>query len=224
MTKFILLNTLFLLFINTASSQEFINRMSTELCECFVNEGVSKPEEMVPCFDSMIERETPMLMKYFEVDTPAELELENILIKIGANLSKECDYIIPILGENYDKLETSIDPDVNLDCSNIKTGKFYYTQLNPVKQVMDTTFVTITESKYREEMNSTKTYSLLNIDWKNDCSFDLVFQESNDKFKNSLSKKGDKYSYQVLSIKENLIKMKLIWRTHVMYFDLIKIK
>jgi hypothetical protein len=47
------------------------------------------------------------------------------------------------------------------------------------------------------------TYSKLKFDWINDCEFEIEFIESNNAVYSQVSKKGDKYKYQIIEKKDD---------------------
>jgi len=73
-------------------------------------------------------------------------------------------------------------------------------------------------------MKNGRTYSLSRVDWLTDCKFDLIFQESNDPFKNALSKKGDEYHYEIILSTPKLFVIRMNWKNEDYKFELYKIK
>lgn len=73
-------------------------------------------------------------------------------------------------------------------------------------------------------MRNGRTYSLLEIKWKNECKFELEFQESNDPLKKEISQPGDIYKYEILVNDENSIFLKTFWQKREYQFELVKIK
>jgi hypothetical protein len=153
-----------------------------------------------------------------------ELDFDKIGVEIGVHLTKECSYIQPYLVNPINKIDKDFIPDANLDCSELKNGDFYYVQPNPITKVNDTTFVSIKDKMYLERMRNGSTYSLLDIQWVDDCRFDLIFQNSNDPIKSNLSKKGDKYEYQMISSTPKSFVVKIKWLGQEYKFELHKIE
>jgi hypothetical protein len=84
--------------------------------------------------------------------------------------------------------------------------------LNTITKTKDTTFVTIKDNMFLERMNNGRTYAMLDIKWKNDCEFELIFKDSNDPIKSEMSKPGEKYRYQAVSSTSNSHILKLLWK------------
>jgi len=122
------------------------------------------------------------------------------------------------------KIDKDVEPDATLDCSALKNGDFYYAFPNPVTKENDTTFVTIKDKMYLERMNKGKTYSLLDIQWLDDCQFKLIFKDSNDPYKKKLSKEGEIYNYQVMSSTPNSFTIKFYMEDQAYKFELFKMK
>ena len=75
-----------------------------------------------------------------------------------------------------------------------------------------------------ERMKNGRTYSFLDIEWIDDCQFDLTFKESNDPFKSALSETGDKYEYEMISSTPNFYIIKMKWKKQEYKFELYRMK
>lgn len=201
-----------------------MKKTSNQLCNCLEKNNITSFENIDPCLREIILRNSDNILKYYKVKTFDKLDLNEMGNKIITELAKECDYIIPYMVDPINRMDKNSIPDKNIECSKIKKGEFYYLNSNAKTGISDTTFVSIKNNTFRETMKNGRTYSLLDIKWKSGCRFDLLFKESNDSFKNALSKKGDKYEYEIISktLTSYIIKMK--WKKSEYKFELYRIE
>lgn len=164
------------------------------------------------------------LYSYYDVKTLDEINFDKMGADIGAILVKECDYMIPYFTDPINKFEEGFVPEENLDCSALHSGDYYYVSPNLTTKVNDTTYVTIKDKMYLERFNSSRNYALLDINWTSDCKFDLIFKNSNDNFKNAMSKKGDIYSYEMVSSTPSSYILKMNYKEQDYKFKLYVVK
>ena len=207
-----------------ASSQDLTKKLSKQICKCLEKNDVTSLEEMNPCFESVIVKNIENMYKYYNVKTMDEIDFDKIGNGVGAELVKECDYIIPYLTDPKYNIDKDYPIDKNLDCSNLRNGEFYYLNSTKNSNVNDTTFVSINENVFMERMRNGRTYSFLDIVWKDDCRFDLIFKQSNDPFKSELSKVGDKYEYEMIASTPSSYIIKMKWKEQEYKFELFSIQ
>jgi len=129
-----------------------------------------------------------------------EARAENTYDYIFIRLQKLCpefkailDKLNPPSAGDFRNLE--IKPTTKLNkkgCRDFLNYKnYYYFEDNG-----DTIHLRISNGFWMETFKD-KTYSKLKLSWISDCEFELVFIESNNAIRNSLSKPGDKYKYQL---------------------------
>ena len=136
---------------------------------------------------------------------------------------KECDYVLENLTPKENKFKKNLKPKQNLDCTKLKTGEFYYLTPNTInKTTNDTTFVTIKGNMFLERMNRGRTYSMLDINWIDNCKFELIFKDSNDPIKSVVSAPGEKYNYEMVSSTPNSYILKLFWGENEYKIELFK--
>jgi hypothetical protein len=186
-------------------------KLARKICKCLEKEEVKTLEEMNPCFEKVFVDNLKEIYKAYEIKSIEELDFNKLGVEIGVKLMKECDYALEKLTPEENKFEKDFVPEKSLDCSNLKNGEFYYLNLNTITKTKDTTFVTIKDNMFLEKMNNGRTYSMLDIKWKSDCEFELIYKNSNDPIKSEMSKLGEKYKYQVVSSKSNSHILKLFW-------------
>ena len=180
-------------------SQNLPKKIANQICKCIEKEKATYIEDMKPCFEKTIIKKIEDIYKYFNVDTFDEIDFDKFGAEIGAILTKECDYSTKLMKKPENQFEEDFIPQKNLDCKRLHSGDFYYLIQNPITNENDTTFVTIKGKMYLERMNMGRTYSMLDINWIDDCKFELIFKDSNDLFKDALSKPGERYSYEMVS-------------------------
>lgn len=211
--------------VNTnLSAQEIIDKLSKKLCKCVEKGEVKNVSEMGPCFEELLINNLKEIKEYYNAETMDDIDMGEIGNKIGAKMIKECEYVVKTFPTTMAGNEKEVTKEPDLKCDDLKSGNFYYLTTRPEVGIMDTTFVTISNNMFLERMKNGRTYSMLNIKWKDDCRFDLVFIESNDPFKKELSKPGDVYEYEVLTNGNESLFIKSNWMGRNYQFELIKIE
>lgn len=175
-------------------------------------EKIIKIDEINPCFEKVVVDNLDKIYKAYKIKSLDEYDFDKLALEIGTKLMKECDYILEDLIPNENRFKKDFVSKKNLDCSSFKNGEFYYLTSSTLTNSKDTTYVTIKEDMFLERMNSGRTYSILDIDWENDCNFELIFKNSNDPIKRVVSEPGEKYKYEMVSSTLNSYIFKLLWR------------
>lgn len=205
------------------TAQDLMDKLARQLCKCVEKQQVKSLPEMEACFEDLLINNYNDLKKYYKAETLDDIDLEDFGITIGAKVIKDCPYIIESLASEGSKYEVTQTKASNLNCDDLRKGEFYYLTERPETTVKDTTFVTITDTMFLERMNQGRTYSLLTIEWKEDCKFDLTYKESNDPFKKGFSSKGDVYKYDILTNGANSVFIRAFWMGQSMQFELFKL-
>jgi hypothetical protein len=206
------------------NAQDIIDKMSKKLCKCIEKQEVKKPDEMGPCFEELLISNFNEIKEHYNAKTMADLDMETIGNKIGAKMIKECPYVLDNFPTGVVGNEEKVAKQLDLNCDDLKNGDYYYLTKRPDIGTIDTTFVTISNSMFLERMKSGRTYSLLDIKWKDNCEFDLIFKESNDPMKKEVSKPGDVYEYEILTNGTKSFFLKVNWMERTYQFELFKLK
>ena len=197
--------------------------MAEEICECIDRKMVETVEQMMPCFEDVILKNVEGLKEESGVQSITEIDTEAMGNKVGAILVKTCDRAITIFGNAGQTSETIVEKQEDISCGDLKNGEFYYLTNRLDGQIADTTFVTISGDLFLERMQMGRYYSLLNINWKSDCEYDLIFVESNDPLKKELSTPGEVYKYEIIRIEDRTIYVKVYWKNEEFQVPLYKI-
>ena len=206
------------------SAQDIIDKISKKLCKCIEKQEVKNANEMGPCFEDLLIDNWKEIKEHYKAETMEDINMEEVGNKIGAKMIKECPYVLDNFPSGVVGDEEKVEKQPDLNCGDLKEGDFYYLTERPEGGIVDTTFVTISNDMFLERMKNGKTYSLLNIKWKENCEFDLIFKESNDPMKKEFSKTGDVYEYEILTNSSKSVFLKTIWMDRSYQFELIKIK
>jgi hypothetical protein len=206
------------------SAQDIIDKLSKKLCKCIEKQEVKNANEMGPCFEDLLINNWKEIKEHYKAETMEDINMEEVGNKIGAKMIKECHYVLENFPSGVVGDEEKVEKQPDLNCIDLKKGDFYYLTERPEVGIVDTTFVTISNDMFLERMKNGKTYSLLNIKWKENCEFDLIFKESNDPMKKEISKTGDVYEYEILTNSSESVFLKTIWMDRSYQFELIKIK
>ena len=206
------------------SAQEIIDKLSKKLCKCIEKQEMKNANEMGPCFEDLLITNWKEIKEHYKAETMEDIDMEEVGNKIGAKMIKECPYVLDNFPSGVVGDDEKVDKQPDLNCEDLKKGDFYYLTERPESGIVDTTFVTISNDMFLERMKNGKTYSLLNIKWKENCEFDLVFKESNDPMKKEFSKNGDVYKYEILTNSSKSVFLKTTWMDRSYQFELIKIK
>ncbi|MBK6265099.1 hypothetical protein JKA74_08620 [Marivirga sp. S37H4] len=175
------------------------------------NEKIESMDNISHCFEILIAKNLELILEDHHVKSISEIDANEMGQRIQGRLVKNCKYAYELMIKDQPKQPVLKEhlPESQLNCSEVHTGDFYY--LTPDQEInkRDTTFVTFTENEYLERMKLGRTYSKLELNWLDDCRFELTFIESNDPFKSSLSKSGDKYEYKIIDNNKNSIILSL---------------
>ena len=204
-------------------AQDIFDNLSKKLCECIEKEQVKSPDGIQPCFENLLVDNLIEVKKYYNAKTINDVDMDDFGGKIGARMIKECEYVADNFPSGVVGSEKKVEKQENLDCKSLKKGNFYYLTGSPNSKVLDTTFVTVSNNMFLERMKNGRTYSLLNVNWKDNCKFDLIFKESNDPIKKTMSEPGEKYEYEILSNNEKSVFLKVLWGKTEHQFELFKI-
>lgn len=220
-----LILTILLIGINySLNAQDIIDKLSKKLCKCIEKQEVKNPDEMGPCFEDLLINNFNEIKEYYDAKTMDDLDMETIGNKIGAKMIKECSYVLDNFPTGIVGNDKKVTKQRDLNCDDLKNGDFYYLTERPDMGIVDTTFVTISKNMFIERMKNGRTYSLLDIKWKNNCEFDLIFKESNDPMKKEVSKPGDVYEYEILTNGIESFFLKVNWMNRNYQFELFKVK
>lgn len=198
--------------------------MTRKLCKCVEKQQVKDASGMGPCFEELLVDNLKELKEHYNAPTMADLDVEKIATKIGAKMIKECDYVMENFPSGIVGNQEKVAKQKELNCDDLKNGDFYYVNQRPQTGIIDTTFVTISNDMFLERMKNGRTYSLLNIKWKGNCTFYLEFRESNDPVKKEVSAPGDVYEYEVLTNGERSFFLNVFWGKRSYQFELFKLK
>jgi hypothetical protein len=223
-SRIIILSILLLGTSYNLAAQDVIDKLSRKLCKCLEKEEVKIATEMGPCFEDLLISNLKDIKEHYKAETIDDLDMDEIGNKIGAKMVKECPYVRDTFPTGIAGNEEKVIRQPDLKCDDLKKGDFYYLSERPEVGIVDTTFVTISKDMFLERMKNGRTYSMLNIKWKDSCEFDLTFKESNDPMKKEISTSGDVYEYEILTNDNESLFLKTIWMEKSYQFELIKIK
>lgn len=218
---------LFFLLLGTSynlSAQDIIDKLTRKLCKCIEKQEVKNVNEMGPCFEDLLISNFKEIKEQYKTETIDDIDMEEVGNKVGVKIIKECPYVLDNFPSGVVSNQEKVDKQPDLKCDDLKNGDFYYLTKRPEVGILDTTFVTISNDMFLERMKKGRTYSLLNLKWKDNCEFDLTFKESNDPIKKEFSKPGDVYEYEILINGNESVFLKTTWMKKSYQFELIKIK
>jgi hypothetical protein len=207
---------------NKLSGQDIVDKLTKELCKCFELAEYKNSSETGPCYDELFKKNEKIIREYYKTNELSESQIYEFGNKIAAKSVDNCDYIknnfpTGIVGEKRAK-------QLNVKCEDLKNGEYYYLTQRPNSDIQDTTFVTISNDKYLEKMRNKTTYSQSKIIWKNDCKYDLMFEESDDPFRKELLKNGDLFSYEVIANENESFFAEINHKGRVYQYQIFKIK
>ena len=207
---------------NKLSGQDILEDLAKQMCNCIESNNYKNSAEIGPCYDELFANNSKAIKEYYKTEELSDSHIDGFGNKIAVKTLENCEYIknnfpTGIVGEKRTK-------QLDLECDDLKNGEFYYLTQRPDSKVMDTTFITISGESYLEKMRNRTTYSQLKINWTNDCSYELIFEESNDPFKKELSKKGDTFSYEVVANEDESFFVEIDWQGTVYQYQIFKIK
>lgn len=204
------------------SSQDILDNLSKEMCECIALGKYKNSSEISPCYDKLLKKHRDLIEDFYNTSELTEQHIYDFNNKIAAKtIVNNCDYIkknfpTGIVAETRTKQS-------NIVCEDLKEGNFYYLTQRPNVSIQDTTFVTISKSSYIEKMRNKTTFSRCKIIWKDDCKYDLIFEESDDSFKKEMVMKGEVFSYEIIANEKESFFVKIKYREAVYQYEIFKI-
>ncbi|GGG31005.1 hypothetical protein GCM10011344_34910 [Dokdonia pacifica] len=202
---------LMMLISSTVFSQKEFERVANKLCKCIEKEKATTQGDVDSCLERTFAKNMDVFFKYYDAKTIDDIDMEEVGNVIGIYIAENCTYAAEAFMDEAGKESNFIEPAEDLTCLDIHQGEYYYT--NEVKELnfIDTTYVSFNGDLYLERMKNGKTYSILDIEWINDCDFELTFKASNDPMKKRLSKPGDIYKYQIIDKTPTSIIIETFW-------------
>lgn len=205
---------------NKLNAQEIVDNLSEEMCECIELGGYKNSSEIEPCYEKLFEEHKDLIKEYYNTRELTDAQIYEFGNKIAANTVYNCDYIkknfpTGIVGEKRTKQP-------NVKCEELRESKFYYLTQRPNSEIKDTTFVSISKNKYLEKMRNRTTFSRSKIIWKDNCKFQLIFEESNDPFKKEMLKKGQVFNYEIIANEEDSFFLQIEWDGHIYQSQMFK--
>lgn len=206
---------LFSLILTTsiAQAQDIYKKIAKETCKCFKKNEVVTLDDGELCFEQVMMARMSDIMET-EGKTIDEIDGEDVGFKIIGNMMKDCDYMkeMDLLNgsEHYDPSVPPPNMTLQESCSTFHNGDYYYLMPQSLEEdaLMDTTFATFSGENYLERMYGGKTYSWLEVEWIEDCTFVLKFKESNDPMKKNMSDVGDVYEYEIVGTSDTTMVLK----------------
>lgn len=207
---------------NKMSGQEIIDHLSNEMCLCIELAEYKNATEIEPCHEELFTKNRRLAEEFYHTDKLSDAQIFELKNKIAAKMLYTCKY----LKENFPTglLDKKVPKKLNLDCDKLKVGKFYYLTQRPDSKIQDTTFVTISKDEYLEKMRNNTTYSRLKIVWKDNCKYDLIFQESDDPLKKEMFHKGQVFNYEIINEEDESIFVEINWEGQTYVGQMFKIK
>jgi len=207
---------------NKLSGQEILDNLSKEMCECVELAEYKNASEIEPCYDKLFEKHGKLIREYYDTKELTESQIYEFGNKIAAKTVNNCEYIknnfpTGIVGEKRIK-------QLNVKCEELRESKFYYLTQRPNSQIQDTTFVSISKDEYLEKMRDRTTFSRSKINWKGNCKFDLIFEESDDPFKKEMFEKGQEFNYEIIANEYDSFFLEVEWKGKVYQSQMFKIK
>jgi hypothetical protein len=207
---------------NKLSGQKIVDELAAEICGCIELKEYKNASEIEPCFDELFKEKKKLIHAHYRTTKPTESQFIELHNKTIAKMAYSCDYILKnfptgFVGQTRAKQQ-------NVSCSGLKDGEFFYLLQTPDPKITDTAFVSISGDIYLEKMRNRTTYSRLNIVWKDDCNFDLIFEESNDPLKMELFKKGQVLNYEVIANEDESFFVEGNWKGTIFQYQMFKIK
>jgi hypothetical protein len=213
-----------LFFNQTLLAQDLLGDLAKEMCQFFESKNIKNATETGPCYDELFRDNYSKIEEYYNTESLSESQLIAFSSKISAKTFNNCEYIYDNFPTGIVGEEKIVIKQDHVVCDDLKNGKFYYLTQRPNSQIRDTTFVTISDDRFLKEMRDRTTHSLSKIIWKDPCTYDLIFQESNDPFRKESVEYGQVFEYEVISNDEKSYFAKIIWKKREFRYELIKIK
>lgn len=207
---------------NILFGQDILDNLSKEMCECIEVSAYKDSSEIEPCYIALFEKNRKQIREFYTTTELTESQMYEFANKIAAKNIYNCEYVkkkfpTGAVGEKRTK-------QTNVDCDDLKESKFYYLIQAPNSSRKDTTFVTISKDEYLEKMRDRTTFSRLKIIWRDDCNFDLIFQESDDPLKKEMFQKGQIISYEVIANENDSFFLELEWQGQIIQGQMFKLK
>jgi hypothetical protein len=151
--------------------------------------------------------------KYFYpyLSKVSEREVDSIAKSVYFRFQKNCPEFLKILDKSnpgkgdweiISKDEKPISSAKTNDCKNIASLK----NLSYLEHSGDEVLVQIKDGYWIEKFID-GTFSKLNFTWINNCEFELEFIESNNETRGNMSKKGDKFNYEIITKEDTYYSM-----------------
>ncbi len=188
---------IFFIFFNSfcfSQVSDFEEILIDDMCKTFIeNDGIQDSLRV----EMMYEKH---LYPYFT--TIEEEKIDSVGMSIYFRLQKRCPQFLNFLnqieplnsGETEfldEKLQSVLKKDELRKFK--KTAEFYYVEDDGLS-----TKVKIRNGIWKEAFDN-DTFSMNKISWLKENKFELTFLESNNEVKKSLSKKGEKYCYEIIA-------------------------
>jgi hypothetical protein len=207
------------------AGQDLYDRISDKMCTCLERKNAALDSARThKCLDKIFDKFTKELIKYHELNTIGELDMEEFMNTMWGRLAKNCKYMTNTFKDTIAKYNPQFVPDTKPVCDSIHTGEFYYVEYNSKYESYDTTFATFSREEYLEKIQPDNTYSRLSIKWISDCRYQLTFIESNDPFKKSFSKRGDTYIYEIRKVTADSFIVEYIWDGPKVFIEYVRAK
>lgn len=207
---------------NKLSSQEIIDSLSKELCQCIEQAKFKNSSEIRPCYSKMFENNKTVIQEYYKTNNLSESQIDQLENKIAAKTVYNCEYIKNNFPSGFAGEERTKQLDV--ECEELKESTFYYLTQRPNSKIQDTTFVSISQGEYLEKMRGKTTYSRSKIIWEDNCKFNLIFENSDDPFKKEMFQKGQVFNYEVIANENDSFFLRLEWEGEIYQSQMFKLK
>lgn len=217
---------LMLVFSLHGMTQDAIDKTTKTICKCIGKNEKKLPydELLASCIESGMFDHMNEIKDYYAINSISDLDTEDLGRRLGIRIIKNC----PAAYKYYNKDSLSknqefkdYETNKSLDCSHLRLGKYYYVTPNTASSY-DTTHVVFDNDQYLELIGNDNRYSKLSIKWTGRCKLQLTFIESNDPFKNALSKKGDKYEYEVVQDYPDFMVLKMVFHGDEYFIEYYK--
>lgn len=175
-----------------AQSDIATDSLLNEMCITFKNN--KEMPDSIRFYMAYIKHLEPHLMKM------SESQQEKLFDYVFVRLQRNCKEFFQMLAKgseqkgDWESLDKKPASSLNKEvCNEFNTRtKYYYRESNG-----DTVRVVV-DKGFWEEKFMDGTYSKLKFRWVGDCEFELEFISSNHHIRKNLSRKGEKYRYQLL--------------------------
>ncbi len=223
MKRFILLFSLICSTCVASFGQGVFKKIANHICKCSTKNEYNLQEPFPTCAQEALEKYNDQLLKEYNVESSSEIDRGDVILQVSTILTKTCDYRSESMQDPTQEKLRPFEVNHNNNCTSIQLGEYFYLVPNYKNDSFDTVFASISKDEYLEKMDGGKTYSRLKVKWKNSCTMQLTFIESTNKEKALLSKKGEKYTYQIIHISDDFIILELELKIEKMRFQFFKI-